>query len=251
VKTSRPLIILTLVLWPALCLAGARHFTFLYEATTSAPGSVEMENWVTFQTGKDQERFSQVDFRHEFEFGITDKLQLSVYVADWQYQSGFASQRSGFAYSASAVEAIYNLSNPVADPVGFSIYEEVKVGDRLVESESKLIAQKNFGPLIAAYNATLEAVWQGDHLQEREGEFQQAFGLSYEFSPMFSAGIEALHEIVFEEWGDGETVQNVFVGPNISVRRGPCFATVTALVQATQTAAEPDVQVRTIVGIAF
>ena len=210
-----------------------------------------MENWVTFQTGKDQERFSQVDFRHEFEFGITDKLQLSVYVADWQYQSGFASQRSGFAYSASAVEAIYNLSNPVADPVGFSLYEEVKVGDRLIESESKLIAQKNFGPLIAAYNATLEAVWQGDHLQEREGEFQQAFGLSYEFSPMFSVGIEALHEIVFEEWGDGETVQNFFVGPNISVRRGRCFATVTALAQATQTVAEPDVQVRTIVGIAF
>jgi hypothetical protein len=249
VKTFR--LLTALIFWPALCFAGARHFTFIYEATTSAPGSVEMENSVTFQTGKDEGRFSQVDFRHEFEFGITDRLQLSVYVADWNYQSGFAGQRSGYAYSGSALEAIYNLTNPVTDPIGFSVYEEIKAGDRLFESESKLIAQKNFGPLIAAYNATLEAEWEGDHLQERQGEFQQAFGLSYEFSPMFSAGIEVVHEIVFEEWGEGDIFQNFFVGPNISVRRGRCFATITALAQATQTATEPEVEVRTIVGIAF
>jgi hypothetical protein len=68
---------------------------------------------------------------------------------------------------------------------------------------------------------------------------------------MFSAGLEVLHEIVFEEWGNGETNQNFFIGPNISVRRGRCFATVTALAQATHTAAEPEVQIRTVIGFAF
>jgi hypothetical protein len=85
--------------------------------------------------------FFQVDFRHEFEFGITDKLQLSVYVADWQYQSGFAGNVPDLPIPLQRLRRSQPV-NPVADPVGFSVYEEVKVGDRLVESESKLIAQK-------------------------------------------------------------------------------------------------------------
>jgi hypothetical protein len=36
-------------------------------------------------------------------------------------------------------------------------------------------------------------------LQEREGEFQQGFGASYELSPRLSVGIELLHEFVFSE----------------------------------------------------
>jgi hypothetical protein len=246
------LCLVALTFSPSFCVGGARHFTFLYEATTSAPGSIELENWVTFRTGnQDGERFSEFDFRHEFEFGITNQFQLSVYVADWRYQTGFADQASGFAYSGSAVEAIYNLTNPVIDPVGISIYEEVKVGDWFVESESKLIAQKNFGPLIIAYNATLEATWEGSSLQEEEGEFQQALGASYELSPNFSAGIEMLHEFIFPEWRAKEHTQNFFIGPNLSVRSGRWFATITALAQATQTADEPDCQVRTIFGFGF
>ena len=118
-----------------------------------------MENSVTWKRTTDPERADQIDFRHEFEFGITDKFQASIYVADWFYARD--PQHSGFTYSDSALELIYNLTNPVVDPVGLSIYEEIKAGDRLFELESKLIAQKNFGRWILAYNATLEAVWEG------------------------------------------------------------------------------------------
>jgi hypothetical protein len=242
--------ILALILLPHSSFGGARHFTFLYETTTSAPGSVELENWATFQTGDPgTSRFSELDFRHEFELGITDRFQLSLYVADWLYQTGFPERPSGFVYSASALEAIYNLTNPVVDPIGLSIYQEVKVGDRLVESESKLIAQKNFGPLILAYNATLEATWEGSGLEEEEGELQQALGASYELSPRVSVGLELIHEFVFPKWHDQEKIRNLFVGPNISYRRSNWFVTVTALAQATNTAGEPDFQMRTIFGI--
>ena len=247
-----PVCLIALGLSAESCLGGVRHFTFLYETTTSAPGSVELENWITFRTGDpDHQRFSELDFRHEFEFGVTDRFQLSIYVADWRYQTGFSNQASGFAYSASAVEAIYNLTNPVVDPIGISIYQEVKAGDRLVESESKLIAQKNFGPLIMTYNATLEAVWEGRNLREQEGEFQQAFGVSYELSANLSAGIEMLHEFIFPGWRTQDETQNFFLGPNVSVRSGRWFGTITALAQATQTGDEPDWQVRTIFGFGF
>jgi hypothetical protein len=229
------------------CLAGVRHFTYLYEAPTSAPGSIELENWLTWRRTNDPERADQLDFRHELEFGVTEKFQVSVYLADWFYRND--NGRSGFTYSDSAIELIYNLTNPVVDPVGLSIYGEIRAGDRLIELESKLIAQKNFGPLILAYNATLEAVWEGSDLAKREGEFSQALGASYEISPRLSVGVELLHEFVFPEWRDHETIRNLFVGPNISIRSGRWFVTATALAQATDTEEEPEVQVRTILGI--
>ena len=250
-RTRRFLLpILCMSILPAVSgFAGARHFTFVYETTTSAPGSVEFENWVTWHRTTDPARFDQVDFRHEFEFGITDKFQVSIYVADWFYARD--QNRSGFTYSDSAVELIYNLSNPVIDPIGLSIYQEFRGSDRLFEWESKLIAQKNFGPLVLAYNATLEAVWEGKGLAERSGELQQALGASYEISPRISVGIELLHEFLFPDWRDQEKIRNVFVGPNISYRRSSWFVTATALAQATETEGEPDFQLRTIFGFGF
>ncbi len=247
VKKLRLFCIFILTSWPLICFGGVRHFTFLYEAPTSAPGSLELENWITSKRITGPDHSDQVDFRHELEYGVTDKFQVSVYLADWFYEND--QKHSGFAYSDSAVELIYNLTNPVDDLIGLSIYAEIEAGDRLIELESKLIAQKNLGPLILAYNATLEAVWKGHSLQEREGEFQQGFGASYELSPRLSAGIELLHEFVFPEWRDDERIRNLFVGPNVSYRHGNWFVTVTALAQATTTADEPDLQVRTIFGI--
>jgi hypothetical protein len=246
--SKRTLSVLLPLILPAMCaFGGVRHFDFLYEAPTAAPGSVEMENWITWKHGSDP-RFDQVDFRHEFEFGVTDRLQLSVYVTDWNYHSP---DQEGFTLSDAALEAIYNLSNPVIDPVGLSIYQEVRAGDRLVEWESKLIAQKNYGRWIFAYNATLEAVWEGDDLDDREGEFTQALGASYEISPRLSVGVELLHEFVFPDWKDDETIRNVFVGPNVSYRRGNWFVTTAVLAQATDTSGEADFQWRTIFGVGF
>src|SRR5437763_7321515 len=224
---------------------GARHFTFLYEANTPASGRLELENWVTWRHATGPGRLDQVEFRNELEYGVTDKLQAIIYLGDWFYQND--PEQSGSTYSDTAIELIYNFTNPVVDPIGLSIYGELRTGDRLIELESKLIAQKNFGPLILAYNATLGATWKGSDLAEREGEFSQAFGISYEISPRFSTGLELLHEFVFPDWSD--SIRNVFIGPNVSYRSGNWFVTITALSQASDTAGEPDFQLRTIFGI--
>lgn len=63
-----------------------------------------------------------------------------MYVADWFYATD--PEHSGFTYSDSAMELIYNLTNPVIDPIGLAMYEEIRAGDRVFELESKLIAQK-------------------------------------------------------------------------------------------------------------
>ena len=239
-------VILFLLLPPSICFAGARHFTFVYEAPTSPPDSVEIENWTTtrFHDG-----FTDAQFRHEIEIGITEYFQASVYLANWDYTR--SSDNRGAHYQSSSLELIHNLANPVADPIGISLYQEISAGRRLFESETKLIAQKNFGPFVVAYNLTLEAEWEEEGLRERNGEIQQALGASYELSPKVSIGAEMLHEILLPAWHVSEAENNFFIGPNVSYRGDRWFATVTALVQTTRTEGESDYQVRLICGFSL
>ncbi len=234
------------VLLPSICLAGARHFTFIYEAPTSPPGSFEIENYATtrFTNG-----FTEAVFRNELEIGITEHFQASIYFANWNYTRRGTDR--GFHYDTASIEVIHNLTNPVTDPIGISLYQEISGGRRAIESETKLIAQKNFGPLILAYNLTLEAEWEDESLREHNGEIQQAFGASYELSPRVSVGAEMLHEVLLPAWHGSEAENNFFIGPNVSYRGNRWFATVTALAQTTHTEGEADYQVRVIFGVSL
>jgi len=231
--------------------AGSRRFTYVYEVTTSPPGDVEIENWVTWKTRQpDDHRFDRVELRHELEFGITEKFQAAIYLADWNYHRGVSGGEPGFTLNGSALELIYNLTNPVADPIGLAVYQEFQAGYRRFESESKLIAQKNLGRFVTAYNATLEADWEGEGLRERQGEFQQSLGLSYEVSPRLLFGAEFVHEIAFPDWSEAEPGK-LFAGPNISFRHRNWWVTVTALAQITDAGDEPDFQIRSVFGFSF
>ena len=177
-------------------------------------------------------------------------MQAGVYLADWDYETGNSIEKSGLDYSGSALELIYGLTNPATDWLGLAAYEEIKAGRREFELESKLIAQKDLGPLVLVYNATLEAKCGGHELDERAGEFAQTFGASYEVSPRLLLGAEFLHEINLPDWSQsGDNI--VFGGPNVSYRFGNWWATVTGLAQLTRVNDEPDFQLRTIFGYAF
>ena len=242
----KPKVILYLLFLPSVCFAGARHFSYVYEAPTSPPGSIEIENWATsnFNDG-----LSGLQFRHEIEIGVTEQFQASVYLANWDYTR--SSDNRGVHYQSSALELIYNLTNPVAAPIGISLYQEIGAGRRKFESETKLIVQKNFGPLILAYNLVLEAEWEEQGLHEDTGEVQQALGASYEISPRMSMGAEILHEIVLPGWRGSAAENNFFIGPNVSYRGDGWFAIVTALAQTTRTRGEADCQVRLIFGVSL
>lgn len=229
-----------------------RRFAFTYEATTSPKGSVELENWVTWKhrnnkSGPDSDLFQ---FRHELEIGVTDRLQFSIYGYNWQYDRHDEEGHKA-RWENSGFEVIYNLSNPTTDFLGSAVYLEALIGEDEFELEGKLLLQKNFGPLTVAYNAILEATWEGEHYNdERNGEFAQSLGVSYDLNKAFSVGAEVLHEIELPDWSDhNDSV--VWAGPNASVRFGRMFVTGTALFQVTDVEEEPDFQVRLVTGFDF
>src|SRR5450432_658363 len=231
--------------------ADARRFTYIYEATTEEPGEVESENWITWATSpRDERRFNAVDFRHEIEFGVTEHLQIGLYLADWGYRDDPAANEHGLRYQSSALELIYNLTNPTTDLLGLALYGEIRGGPEELELESKVILQKNFGRLVVAYNGTLEAKWEGSRLEKQGGEFSQSLGVSCELSPTWRIGAEFLHEIDLPDWSKAED-SVVYGGPNVSYRRGNWWATVTPLVQLSNVASEVDFQTRLIFGFSF
>src|SRR5215207_378707 len=231
---------LVFIAWLSACAqsleAGQRRFTFVYESTTSPQGEIEFENWVTWKNGHSSG--NKVEFRHEIEYGITDRLQGALYVADWEVNDAKAGGEEGAhpKFQDTAVELIYSLSNPVKDILGSALYGEFKIGPTHVELESRIILQKNFGRVIVAYNAILEAEWEGEGVgvyDEQKGVFEQTFGLSYEFNPHFLLGAELLHEIEFPEWSDASD-SFVYIGPNASFRYSRFWLTTTLLLQVTR-----------------
>lgn len=231
--------------------AGMRKFTHVYEVTTNPKGSVEYEQWVSWKTSKREDsKFDRLDFRHELELGLTDKLQLGIYLVDWRYQDGRSVSNDRVEYRDTAFELIYNLTNPVKDPLGLALYGEAKIGDQLAVLEAKILLQKDFGPWTVAYNAVVEAEWEGSHYEEDIGVFEQTFGVSYQIVPKFLIGGELVHEVEFEDWEEtGDHV--VYVGPNFSYRAEKWWVTVTPLFQATELEGEADFFTRLIFGIDF
>ena len=241
------------ILCCALCVATTeRHFAFTYEVTTAEKGELELENWVTWQFHrgrKGEPNTHQFNFRHELEYGITDRLQASLYFADWHINDHPGGEDHTH-YDAASLEAIYRFSNPVTDFLGSAVYGEIRGGPDFLELEGKILLQKNFGKWIAAYNATLEGEWKGEHLKERAGEFAQTFAVSYEINPRFTVGAEALHEIDIPNW-DSVEKSVLWAGPNASVRCGHWYVTVTALARLSDSHDEPAVQTRLITGFEF
>src|ERR1700730_14057483 len=135
------------------------------------------------------------------------------YVADWTYVNDPKNHQHGARFQDAALEAIYQLSDPANDPIGSARYGAGRGGDRFAELEDKLILEKGVGPWNFAYNATLEAKWEGEGLREKEGEFSQALGISRRFDHHFYAGAELEHEVGLPNWNRAAH-SVVSAGPN-------------------------------------
>jgi hypothetical protein len=229
--------------------AGSRRFAYSYETTTMAKGAMELESWVTWKTDKAADPdFERFDIRHEFEYGVTDRLQLAFYFADWRYEEN-ATESGKTEFRDVAVEAIYNLTDPNTAPFGSALYGEIKGSDDFIELEAKLLLQKNIGQWMFVYNVGGEIGWE-DHYESDFAELMQSAGASYQITPSWSVGTELLHEIAVP---DVDTIGDsaVYLGPNVGWRNERFSVALTGLWQLTSLSDEPDFQLRTIFAVDF
>ena len=229
--------------------AGQRPFAFTYEAETAPAGTLEFEQWVTWKADKESNGdFEEFSFREEIEYGLTDRLQLGVYIADWSITRG--TDDDGTRYKDSGFDLIYNLTDPTKDALGSALYGEVLIGPEKFVLEGKLLLQKNIGKWTLAYNAVVEAEWEGENYTEDVGVWKNTFGVSYQINPSLTVGAEAVHEVEFAGWEDAGD-HAFYAGPNFSWRKKNFFVVVAPLFQVTDVADEADFMTRAIFGIHF
>ncbi|MCF7675571.1 MAG: hypothetical protein K9N23_11075 [Akkermansiaceae bacterium] len=239
----------TLLSLAATAEAGNRRFVYSYETTTMAAGAMELETSVTYKTDKGSDPdFQRFDIRHEFEYGMTDRLQLAFYFLDWRYEES-AKESGTTTFHDVALEAIYNLTNPNTCPFGSALYGEIKGSDDFIELEGKFLLQKNLGPWMFVYNIGGAIEWEHNY-EDDKAELMQSVGVAYQINPAWSVGAEALHEI---ECPDAESLGDsvVYLGPNVSWRKGNFGLSTTAMWQLTHLDGEPDFQIRTLFSIDF
>ncbi len=229
--------------------ADARRFAYVYETTTMPQGMAEYEQWITWKTDKDgDDRYERLEFRQEIEYGLSDRVQVALYFADWRYTR--KSSGSDTQVRTSSLEVIASVADPATSAVGAALYGEVKVGAEKFALEGKLLLEKDLGGLLLGYNAIVEAEWEDEDWVRHKGVVEQTAGLSWQASPRLLLGAELLHEIELPEWSGAEDAL-LYAGPSASLRHDRLWFTTAALWQLTDVAGATGLQMRALVGYIF
>jgi hypothetical protein len=226
---------------PAL-QAAPKDFATTYNAATLTKGTFELENSLLWNNSKDADGFK---FAHEFEYGLTDNLQVAGFV---KWESERADGATSNSFTSVGVEGTYLLTNPNTSALGSAITLEAALGDVEAALEAKLYLQKNFGSFQASYNVSIESVWAGESYDENIAEFQQSLALGYKVSPSLTVGVEAVQAGAWEGWSTKEE-NALFVGPSVGYKTAGWWGVVGAQWQVSKDDASADF--RGVVSIGF
>lgn len=217
--------------------ATQRHFTYTYESPVLNPGDAELEPWTTFKWGRDN-YYSSVEQRLEFEIGVVPNLQTSLY---WNFAAtsqdvtdatGVEARQTEFELESISSEWKYRLSDPVADPLGSSLYLEGALGPTEAEIEAKVILDKRIGQVLLAANLVGEYEWIFDEANktERELAFELNLGGGYFFTDTLFAGLELMSQTELEH---AEELENsvLYAGPTFGYSPGSWWMAMTVMPQ--------------------
>lgn len=228
--------------------ASSGNFGYLYTADTHGKGTWEYEQYNTLRSGKGEGDYNALDARFALETGITDKLQMSVYLntsyVNIKDNPDF-SNINEFDVNGISVEFLYNILSPYKDSMGLALYFEPEVDVRSSKSgqitnkraiDMKLILQKNFmdDTLITALNLQLEPEWKrnaaGDYTKGLEAGVYA--GVTYRVMDKTYAGVEVVNNFEYADMNFADQEFYAwFVGPTVTYGSEKFWWTLTALPQ--------------------
>jgi len=213
--------------------ADRRSYVWIYQYMTMPKGNTELEFYQTTKIST----LDAWEYRIEIEHGFTDRWDFSVYQ--------IFSQKEGDAFKWDAVQfrTRYRFGQPgqyFLDPLLYFEYNRKIDLKKPNKAEAKLILAKQLDRV----NLAINPVYEFFFAPGAEHELGLDMGLSYEFSPMFIAGIETTSRMEFE---DDETEIGSYVGPTVSFASGEWWYSIGAAFGLTEHS--DDVRVRFLLGI--
>lgn len=204
-------------------LADDQPFITLYSTDIDTAHEKELEQQLYFDAQKPGQAYASILSRTEFEYGVTDDFQVSLYGNyGWERSHphdplGPADTTRQFFVSS---EMIYRFLNVYFDPIGLAVYFEPSYGDKNRELEARILLQKNFfnDNLRLAANFNFEDKWnREDGMWTKESAIEFFAGAAYNITPDFSIGTEFNDENDFEGLiGAGHNPShNYYFGPTV------------------------------------
>jgi len=222
---------------------------FVFTTDLLPKGKYEVEQWLTWRAHKATGEFDVLEGRTEFEYGVSDRFQLSGYINyEWakayhdnvidgstlppgtlaNLDVGPDEHLNTTRFSGVSLEGIYRILSPYTDPVGLALYFEPTIGPQDRELQARLIVQKNFldDRLITAFNATISEQWRyipGDpgadpgtdnsvRHWDKGADVDFGISASYRFARGWSAGLELQNEREFAGLNPFDSGQHTSIG---------------------------------------
>ena len=202
--------------------ANPRPLPFTYQSETLPAGAVEVEQFVDLVPVRAVSPSAEPvwlltsQFQTEFEVGLTDKLELGLYISlvpqygDSFNQTPVMQNGNGFKQRLR-----YRLADAGAWPIDVALYGEVTESDREIELEGKIILQRRIGRVRVITNLWAERELYFDG--RREWVLNPTLGATAELSPRYHVGAEGWLRSEYPDSGGSPRVFNlgphVYVGP--------------------------------------
>jgi len=184
------------LLWAGVASANPRPLPFTYQHEQIASGAAELEQYVDLTPGRAREASSPAarwyglsQFATEFEYGLTDRLELGLYVTYAPAaSSGFDEIPRAPDGNGMKQRLRFKLAETGEWPIDVSLYGEAVENERELELEAKVILQRRLGlaRVIANLSGEREFYYDGKH----DIVLNPSAGLTFELSPTIQPGIE-------------------------------------------------------------
>lgn len=214
-------IALPLVLLTTAAAANPRPLPFTYPYETLAKGGLELEQFVdlipvvTINEAEGTREWSAAfALVTEIEYGITDRLELGLYLAA-KTEPGEAP----LVFDGIKQRLRYRLVDSGQWPVDVALYLELAELHDEIELEAKINLQRRLGPARVMVNLSGERAF--DFHGGGEWVLNPSAGVAVELTPWMSLGVEYwIHAVV------GEVGAAQYLGPTLSVQWRQLWVTV-------------------------
>jgi hypothetical protein len=251
--------------------ATPRPLPFTYTADTLDKGETEIEQYVDMTPvpalaaqNNTKVTYMATQFQTEFEHGLTDRLELGLYLALMPDPGSAYTQTATLTEGTGFKERLrYRLADAGEWPIDVALYGELVEYMTEFEIEAKIILERRIGKLRIAANAWAESEFY--YLDgQRDWVLNPTIGATYQILPEFHLGVEYWMRVEFPQNPPPATRPfsagpNQFVGPAVMLNFGSLWWTTGVYLRANDIDRTPvaypnnddygPVWVRTVVGL--
>jgi len=207
--------------------ANPRPLPFTYQHEQLPAGGSELEQFVDFTPTRAQDAISGkptwyglTAFTTEYETGITDNLELGLYVTlAPAAANGFVTTPTAMDGNGMKQRLRFSLAPPGEWPLDVSLYGELAENEREFEIEAKVLLQRRIGfaRLVANLSGERELYFQGS---DRDLVLNPSAGVTFEPTPAIQPGLETWLRGEWPEEGSPHPRPfglgpHVYVGPTL------------------------------------